>query len=276
MTEGGDRQEAGEPGSEAPAQPPRSGRRLADTARRLDRSPKTVRAARRLRKLLPGDSRFGDPLSTAGDDSAALVGRRLSELAAERPGALREAGLAAAQVWQALSEAQGRGRGHAPLTIVFTDLADFSSWALEAGDTLVLDLLRDVSEAVEPPITERDGRVVKRMGDGLMAVFIDPAPALEAVFDARDRVAGIEREGYRARLRAGIHVGRPRKIGGDYLGVDVNVAARLMEHAKSEEIVVSDAALDLVDTDELKVRRRRLRAKGTPKELTTYAVDRAH
>jgi adenylate cyclase len=275
MTGGGDRQDAGKPDSDAQARPPRTGRRLADAARRLDRSPKTVRAARGLRRWLPGDSRFGDPLSTAGEDSAALVGRRLSELAADRPGALREAGLAAAQVWQALSEAQGRGRGHASVTIVFTDLADFSRWALEAGDTLVLELLRDVSEALERPITERGGRVVKRMGDGLMAVFIEPGPALEAVFDARERVAGIEREGYRARLRAGVHVGRPREIGGDYLGVDVNVAARLMENARSEEVVVSDAALDLVDTDELKVRRRRLRAKGAPKELTTYSVERA-
>lgn len=278
MTEEGDRQHTGQapaPGSEAPEPPRRRGRRLAAAARRLERDPRTVGAARRLRKLLPGDSRFGDPLSTAGEDRAALVGRRLSELTADRPGALREAGLAAAQVWQALSEAQGRGRGNAPVTIVFTDLADFSAWALEAGDTQVLDLLRDVGEAVERPITDRGGQVVKRLGDGLMAVFTEPGPALEAVFDARDRVAGIEREGYRSRLRAGVHVGRPRKIGGDYLGVDVNVAARLMEHAKSEEIVVSDAALDLVDTDGLEVRRRRLRAKGTPKELTTYAVDRA-
>ena len=274
MIEGGDRGDAEEPGSEAPAQPA-GGRRLADAARRLDRSPKTVRAARRLRKFLPGDSRFGDPLSTAGDDSAAVVGRHLSELAAARPGALREAGLAAAQVWQALSEAQGRGRGHESLTVVFTDLADFSSWALEAGDTLVLDLLRDVSEAIEPPITERGGRVVKRMGDGLMAVFVDPGPALEAVFDARDRLAGIEREGYRARLRAGIHVGRPRKIGGDYLGVDVNVAARMVEGAGADEVLVSDRALELVDRDSLNVRRKwRFKVKGVPEDLTTYSVKR--
>jgi len=79
-----------------------------------------VTVARLAREILPGDSRFGDPLSTAGDGGAEVVGRRVSQLTAKRPGAVREAGLAAAQVWQSLSEAQGRGRGHDRVTIVFT------------------------------------------------------------------------------------------------------------------------------------------------------------
>jgi adenylate cyclase len=159
------------------------------------------------------------------------------------------------------------------VTIVFTDLHGFSGWALDAGDTLVLELLRDVGVALEQPISDRGGRVVKRLGDGLMAVFIDPGDALAALFDARERMAELELDGYRPRLRAGIHVGRPRKLGGDYLGVDVNVAARLVERAKADEIVVSDGVLEGLDTDALRVRRRRLRAKGTPKDLAAYAVE---
>ena len=62
------------------------------------------------------------------------------------------------QMWQAVSEAQGRGRGDKELTIVFTDLADFSDWALEVGDDQALDLLRDVGEAIEPPVKDGGGR----------------------------------------------------------------------------------------------------------------------
>lgn len=50
------------------------------------------------------------------------------------------------------------------------DLVGFSSWALEAGDQQAVRLLRDFSKAVEPPILERRGEVVKRLGDGLMGV----------------------------------------------------------------------------------------------------------
>ena len=73
----------------------------------------------------------------------------------------------------------------------------------------------------------RRGEVVKRLGDGLMAVFERPAAGRRG--GARGARAGSRRsrsDGYQPQLRAGIHLGRPRKLGGDYLGVDVNIAAR--------------------------------------------------
>ena len=84
-----------------------------------------------MRQWLPGDQRYGDPLSTGGSRPSEVAGRQLSELTRESPGVMRELGLGAVQVWQAFSEAQGRGRGDVELAIVFTDLSGFSSWALE-------------------------------------------------------------------------------------------------------------------------------------------------
>src|SRR4051812_24202436 len=158
--------------------------RIARLIERVDNDPRLLRLVRFGRSRLPGDERYGDPLSLTGDEAPAVLGRRLSALTSERPGALREVGMSALQVWQGLSEAQGRGRGDRELTIVFTDLADYSNWALEAGDTQALRLLRDVGEAVEPEICSRGGTIVKRLGDGLMAVFDEPGPAIEAAHAA--------------------------------------------------------------------------------------------
>src|SRR4051794_34424020 len=195
-------------------------------------------------------------------------------MTAERPGLLRETGLSALQVWQAVSEAQGRGRGERELAIVFTDLVEFSEWALDAGDDAALKLLRDVSEAIEPPVEQRRGEVVKRLGDGMMAVFDDPKEALEAVVDARERLKQVQADGYDPRLRAGIHVGRPRCIGGDYLGVDVNVAARLAEEASGGEILMSDRACENLDSDAVSTRRkRRFKVKGVPRDLGAFSVE---
>src|SRR3954469_10258343 len=83
--------------------------KVAAGAKKLNESPALLTAAKLVRQLLPGDSKFGDPLSTAGKKQAEIAGKRLSELT-ERPGVLREAGLSALQVWQAMSEAQGRGK----------------------------------------------------------------------------------------------------------------------------------------------------------------------
>jgi adenylate cyclase len=248
-------------------------KKVAGRAREIDQSPALVKAARRAREMLPGDAEFGDPLSTAGSEQPQVVGRRLSTLTAERPGLLRETGLSALQVWESLSEKQGRGRGKERLAVVFTDLAEFSEWALKAGDDEAVRLLRDVDGAMEPAMRERGGRVVKRMGDGMMAVFTESGEALEALLDARERLRDVKADGYDPRFRAGIHLGKPRKLGGDYFGVDVNIAARLAEQAAPDEVLVSDAALRDLDTDELKVKKkRRFKVKGVPDDLQAYSI----
>ena len=121
----------------------------------------------------------------------------------------KELGLSALQVWQSLSEATGRGRGDLDMALLFTDLVGFSTWALGAGDAAVLELLREVGAAVEDVITSRDGRIVKRLGDGLMATFLERGRRSSAALDAHEAVGGIEIEGYSPRMRAGVHWGRP-------------------------------------------------------------------
>ena len=235
-----------------------------------------MRGARLLRERLPGDERYGDPLSTGGERPSEVAGRQLAELTAGSPGVLRELGLGAVQVWQALAEVQGRGRGDLELAIVFTDLTGFSKWALEHGDAVAVELLRDVTEVLEPALAEHGGTIVKRLGDGVMAVFADPQAAVDGVLDARERVGGLDHAGHRPRLRAGLHVGRPRRLGADYLGVDVNVAARLVDAAAADEVLASDALLSRIDTGRLRTKRKRwFRAKGTPKGLQVFSLQPA-
>ncbi len=77
-------------------------------------------------------------------------------------------------------------------------------------------------------------------------------------------------------MRAGLHWGRPRKLGGDYLGVDVNVAARVSAAAKGEQVLVSEALLARIETNDLRIgRARRLRAEGAPRDLHVVPISRA-
>ncbi|MGH2954909.1 MAG: adenylate/guanylate cyclase domain-containing protein [Solirubrobacterales bacterium] len=230
-------------------------------------------AVKYARELLPGDSRYGDPLSTAGSEPRSLIARRLGELAAERPGILKEAGLSALQVMDAAATSTERGQAAATRAIAFTDLVGFSNWALEAGDDAAVELLRDVGEAIEPPVVAHGGVVVKRLGDGMMAAFDEAPAALAAVFEARRRLAAVEAAGYRPRMRAGIHLGSPRQLGEDYFGVDVNVAARVAEEASADEVLVSGAALEALDGDSVRAKRKLLfRAKGVPGDVAVYSI----
>ncbi|MCU1692766.1 MAG: adenylate cyclase [Frankiales bacterium] len=247
-------------------------RAAARALRSADTRPGAVETVRRLRRALPGDPGYGDPLTTAGRDGGAVVARVAGRLFDDAPRVSREAGLGALQVWQAFLERTGRGRGERDVTLLFTDLVDFSPWALGAGDEQALLLLRAVAAAVEPPLLAGRGQVVKRMGDGLMAVFPGPQLAFDALTESRRRLGDVEVAGHRPRLRAGLHTGRPRAVGGDWLGVDVNVAARMVELAGAGETVVSGTAAAGLDPERVVLKRRRtLRTvKGVPEDLTIH------
>jgi adenylate cyclase len=202
-----------------------------------------------------------------------VLARTVAQAGAREPSVARELGLGTLQVWQALSEAQGRGRGDAEVAILFVDLVGFSAWALSAGDEAAVALLRDVGRATDATVADHGGRVVKRLGDGAMAVFTDARAGVEAAVQACRDVTAIEADGYEPALRAGLHVGRPRRLGGDFLGVDVNVAARVAEAAKGNEVLISQTARERLPPDAFALKRkRRFKAKGTPGDLEVYAV----
>jgi adenylate cyclase len=162
------------------------------------------------------------------------------------------------------------------MALLFTDLVGFSSWALESGDTAALELLRRVGTAVESVIVEHEGRIVKRLGDGLLATFLDAQAAVDAALDAQEGIRQVDINGYRPQMRAGVHWGRPRKLGGDFLGVDVNIAARVMDAAKGEQVMVSEAVLERIDTGRLETTRsKRLKAEGAPRDLRVTGISRA-
>ncbi len=243
--------------------------------------PSVIAFLRRARRALPGDPDFGDPLSVSGVGGPSAAARAADRLL-DREVASREVSLGALQVWQALTEKVSGKPTYREATIVFTDLVGFSSWSLSAGDDATLRLLRRVSQVVEPPLLEAGGHIVKRMGDGIMAVFSHPQTAVRAAVEAREAIRSVDVDGYTPRMRVGIHTGRPQRIGADWLGVDVNLAARVMERATRGELIVSQATLDGIAHEELeslglepkRLRRQVFTAKqdGVPADFTMYRL----
>jgi adenylate cyclase len=121
-----------------------------------------------------------------------------------------------------------------PLVLMFTDIAGFTAYAAERGDRAAAHLVHRHDAAVLPALRRYAGRVLKRLGDGLMATFASPAAAVAAALE-------MQRAARRVRLRIGIHAGEARVRAGDLIGHDVNVTARIAERALGGEILVSDA-----------------------------------
>jgi class 3 adenylate cyclase len=119
-----------------------------------------------------------------------------------------------------------------PVTVLFTDIQGFTAHAATRGDHGAVRLLRAHDAAVLPAVRRHMGRLLKRLGDGVMVVFPSPADAL---------VAALAMQGAaRVSLRIGIHTGPARSRAGDLVGHAVNVASRIADRARGGEIVVSD------------------------------------
>jgi class 3 adenylate cyclase len=238
---------------------------------------------RRARRAFPGDPYFGDRLSTTGSGGFEVAARAADRLLGGGDAASRELRLGALQVWHAFRERVIGRPAHQEVTLVFTDLVSFSEWALRAGDDAMLRLLRWVAQVVEPPLLEAGGQVVKRMGDGIMAVFPDPVTAISGVRTALEALKTVEVDGYTPTMRVGIHTGWPQRIGSDWLGVDVNIAARVMECADKGGVLISGATqqrLTPEQLDELGVTARRVRRAvfahrptGVPAEINIYRLE---
>ncbi|GAB11241.1 adenylate cyclase [Gordonia araii NBRC 100433] len=248
-------------------------KRAAELLARTDSSESAVTLARAARNLVPGVG--GAPLG--GDERPSdRLARLIEQAHGEQPSAMRELSLATVEMWQSLTRRRSKNAApripDGPMTIMFTDLVSFSTWALRAGDDHVLELIRAVDAATATVVRRRGGQVVKNLGDGTMAVFADAEQAILAAFETITAISAIEIGGYRPQLRAGLHTGTPRPVGDDYLGVDVNIAARVGAAAGAGEVFVSDAVVDEIDNERFVLRRKRFRAKGVPKETVVYSI----
>jgi adenylate cyclase len=232
-----------------------------------------IRAAR---ELLPGDASFGDPMSTAGASASHLLGRRAWTLQDGRFSLLSEVMLAGLQLADWLEgDVRGVASGEEQ-SILFLDLRGFSKWALEAPRTDIAGLLRQVDAVVTEAVEAREGVVVKRLGDGAMAIFADCEPALKAAYEAIAEVRALCVNHYQPILRGGLHVGRPDRIGTDYVGLDVNIAARLCEAAPSHGVLISDAVFQRLAGRWPVSQAKDIELRGVPDEVAIhYAGPRA-
>jgi class 3 adenylate cyclase/alpha-beta hydrolase superfamily lysophospholipase len=154
-------------------------------------------------------------------------------------------------------------------TILFTDIARSTERAAELGDRRWRDLLERYDSVVRDQVRQFDGRVVKSLGDGALAVFDGPARAVACAEEIRHELGGV---GISARF--GIHTGECEMIGDDVGGMAVHITARVMGFAKADEILVSSTVADLVVGSNLAFEERgRHTLKGVPGKWRLLAVD---
>ena len=132
-------------------------------------------------------------------------------------------------------------------TVVAMDVVGYSR-LMELDESGTLQRLKDMHAGVlTPTISARGGRVVKLMGDGVLAEFASVVDALQCTVEiqqqlaTRNEAAPVSR---RLQLRIGLHLGDIIVERDDIYGDGVNVAARLEGLADPGGIVLSKQVHD--------------------------------
>ncbi|GAA0995972.1 adenylate/guanylate cyclase domain-containing protein [Tsukamurella strandjordii] len=243
----------------------------ARAARAANHSKTATNLVRVARESLPGGPK--KDLFHPDAESTERLSSLIDRIVGDEPTVTRELGNLATATWQALISRRDRDYlPPQPITILFTDLVSFSTWALHRDDDDIVRLLHDVNKTTKDLVERHGGVIVKTMGDGALAAF-DGDTAIEAAYEVIEAVGTIHAaDGYRPTLRAGLHTGTPRRVKGDLIGVDVNIAARVAEAANGGEVLASETVFTVADRSKYQVRPRRFKAKGAPQKLQVFSV----
>ncbi|MBI2709649.1 MAG: YHS domain-containing protein [Actinobacteria bacterium] len=159
--------------------------------------------------------------------------------------------------------------GRLSVTVLFVDLASFTSMTEAMGDEVAADVVDRFSALVRVEAARCDGRVLKQIGDEFMLVFPGAAGAVRCAIGVAAAAAA---EAHFPALRMGAHTGTALYREADYVGATINVAARVAGEARRGELIVSrevrdDAAAAEPDVEWVTLGRRVLKGVASPVEL---------
>ena len=115
----------------------------------------------------------------------------------------------------------------------------------ETGTLAAVKHLRDT--LLKPLLVQHRGRIVKLMGDGVIAEFGSVVGAVACAADLQTQVAGWQESvssERRIALRIGVNLGDVVVENDDLLGDGVNVAARLEQLCPTGSVLISGSAYD--------------------------------
>ena len=163
-----------------------------------------------------------------------------------------------------------------PMTILFSDIKGSTAYAEKKGDVEYMGMINRHNSILFPVIEAQGGRVVKTIGDAILAQFQDGVGAVKAAADMQ-RALVDDRKGRdeidQIHIRIGLHYGLGLIKDGDVFGDVVNAASRVQHQADVEQILITDVLVDSAKAAGFECARMgRAELKGKDEPIDLYAV----
>ncbi|MGH8957059.1 MAG: ATP-binding protein [Acidimicrobiia bacterium] len=136
-------------------------------------------------------------------------------------------------------------RGNLPtgtVTFLFTDIEGSTRLVQELDPAMYGELLEHHNRLLRAAFRDHGGIERGTQGDSFLVIFPDPPSAVAAAVDAqRSLEAAKWPPGAQIRVRMGLHSGAGIHGGDDYIGVDINRAARIASAGHGGQVLISDS-----------------------------------
>lgn len=170
-------------------------------------------------------------------------------------------------------------------SVLFADLRGSTSMYETLGNADATAVVTQSVALLARIVENQGGRVVKTLGDGLMAMFPQPAQAVAAADEMHESLERIGTPGDHTvvgtvrsvplRLQIGLAHGEVIEMSGDVFGDAVNVAARLIDHAGDNETLVTATVLGgLAEADSPRFRSLdKMQLRGRVEPVHVYLLE---
>lgn len=160
--------------------------------------------------------------------------------------------------------------------IMFTDMVGYTALT-QSNERRAMEVLERHNGVLRPFFPKFHGREVKAIGDSFLVEFDSALEAVECAHSIQTYLHEYNAslgEGWKIRLRIGIHLGDVIHQGGDVFGDAVNLASRLQPLADPEGICVSDQVYGQVrnKVPQTLVKLARQDLKGVSSPMEVYKV----
>ncbi|HEX6867863.1 MAG TPA: tetratricopeptide repeat protein, partial [Candidatus Limnocylindrales bacterium] len=127
------------------------------------------------------------------------------------------------------------------LAFFFSDVEGSTRLLTDLGDRYA-GLLAEVQREIRAAFAAHRGLEISTEGDSFFAVFGSSLDGVVAAATVQRALASHDwPDGHVFRVRIGVHVGQAIVAGGDYVGIDINRAARIANAAHGGQVILSEA-----------------------------------
>lgn len=166
-------------------------------------------------------------------------------------------------------------------TVVFTDLHGSTSVFERLGNARATEMVTGITDWIAQQCYAYNGRVVKTLGDGVLAIFLEPQKAVDLVVELQrvhhHRIASGNKK-FLLPMRIGVASGEVEIVADDCYGDAVNVASRLCDLCGPHQIWASAEALATVDESKEVTFRTlgRIAIRGKVEPCSVFQVEWRH